>query len=153
LIKLFLFLTYIFIHPHSDRLQHQHSSNTSSLESCSTKVLVYTMWVTNEKEAKLYRHHHIVFVLYVLQKKIWHITMSWSMMRAWIGGGVVSPYFSLRLEGKVQLVDKSCFLSLSLLNNFPFTADRARKVKSRYSDTCWELSMLFKKIVPFQKPQ
>lgn len=68
----------------------------------------------------------IVFVLYVLQEKIWHIVMSGSVMRACGGGGVFYPTFSsLPVLEKVHSEDKfylfaDALVSLSLY--FIYTA-------------------------------
>lgn len=64
----------------------------------------------------------IVFVLYVLQDKIWHIVMNSPVMRACIGGGVINRYFPSPIQEKSsfrgQLSFTFCFLYC------PCTADR-----------------------------
>lgn len=60
----------------------------------------------------------IVFVLYVLQDKIWHIVISWSMMSAHVGGGQ-STLTSLILDKGSSRGQVSC--PVSFLVSFPLS--------------------------------
>lgn len=73
----------------------------------------------------------IVFVLSVLQDKIWHIFMSRSMMRACTGGAIINPYVPL------SNFRKKINSSLSSFFYCPCTAGRTGTGGSENNEKSW----------------
>lgn len=132
MIKLFLFLTYIFIHPHSNRLQHQHASNTSSLVLVQQRIF-FTQYESQMKRNDNQNHHYKLCILHFqfclcMCGKINMAHMIWSVMRARLG--VVNLQLSKSKKGSFSFLVSAPLFPLLYC---PCTSGCTTAGRSKYS--------------------